>query len=67
MKWITDRLPKEGTEVLVTAAEADGTKFPLIDCILNGEWLNCDGTQWKVLAWMPISGPYTGSGVCTCS
>lgn len=64
MQWIPceERLPEPGVSVLVDVADIPaGGRFPLIDEICkDGEWLNCDGSEWLALAWMPIPDPWKG-------
>lgn len=63
-QWIPcdERLPAPGVNVLVDVADIPaGGRFPLIDKICEGgEWLNCDGSEWLALAWMPIPDPWKG-------
>lgn len=63
-RWIPcgERLPEPGVNVLVDVADIPaGGRFPLIDEICkDGEWLNCDGSEWLALAWMPIPDPWKG-------
>lgn len=63
-RWIPceERLPEPGVSVLVDVADIPaGGRFPLIDEICkDGEWLNCDGSEWLALAWMPIPDPWKG-------
>lgn len=64
VRWIPcgERLPEPGVSVLVDVADIPaGGRFPLIDEICkDGEWLNCDGSEWLALAWMPIPDPWKG-------
>ena len=64
VRWIPcgERLPEPGVSVLVDVADIPaGGRFPLIDEICkDGEWLNCDGSEWLALAWMPIPDPWEG-------
>ena len=63
-QWIPcdKRLPDPGVNVLVDVADIPaGDRFPLVDMIgEDGEWINCDGSNWLAVAWMPIPGPYNG-------
>ena len=63
-RWIScsERLPEPGVYVLVDGADIPGgDRFPLIDKICDdGEWLNCDGSEWSAVAWMPIPEPWKG-------
>ena len=63
-QWIPceERLPEPGVNVLVDVADIPaGDRFPLVDMIGDdGEWINCDGSNWLAVAWMPIPGPYDG-------
>lgn len=61
-QWIpcSERLPEPGVNVLVDVAYIpEGYRFPLADMIgEDGEWINCDGSNWFAVAWMPIPEPY---------
>lgn len=63
-RWIScsERLPEPGVYVLVDGADIPGGyRFPLIDKICDdGEWLNCDGSEWSAVAWMSIPEPWKG-------
>lgn len=63
-QWIPcdKRLPDPGVNVLVDVADIPaGDRFPLVDMVgEDGEWINCDGSNWLAVAWMPLPGPYDG-------
>lgn len=64
-KWIPceERLPSEGTEVLVTIEEIDDCKYTQTSWLQDGQWvIKKTPFEPKVIAWMPKPQPYKKEG-----
>jgi len=65
-EWIpvSVRWPEKNGSYLVQVASSDGTATITIMMVehYNGDgmWLHCDNKRRKVVAWMPLPGPYKG-------
>ena len=60
IEWITDRLPTDGLQKLITTCDVDGERFVDVSWCVNGEWISDVGVRESevVFAWAEMPRPY---------